>query len=69
MSDHVCAAALLFERTKDALAVGALGYGLLADPDDIECDVSGVWMLNNGEYAAPIFFCPWCGDRLEKVSQ
>ena len=58
------------DRFQAALADHApTGYGLIAGPlpnargetDIVFDEQSGHWGLDNGEYAGPIFYCPWCG--------
>lgn len=67
---HVCPAEVVsrFERAMETCDVA---WGLIANPanyksseGDVTVERPEYAMLNNGEYAGPIFFCPWCGERL-----
>jgi hypothetical protein len=41
------------------------GYGLIAGPGDVSFSEDlCIGHLDNGEYAGPIFYCPWCGVSL-----
>ena len=71
---HTCPQGAL-DRFNAALGKGApTHWGLIASPrmnqvtgeTDISFDeTSGHWILDNGEYAGPIFYCPWCRAELE----
>jgi hypothetical protein len=65
--EHACAAAGWVAATASACADGKrlTRYGLIADETDIAFRADlGLWVLDNGEYAGPIVYCPWCGDKL-----
>lgn len=63
---HCCPAGDLFDAAIERGAYTA--DGVIASPfreDGIWfSEESASWILDNGEYAGPIFFCPWCGIRL-----
>ena len=60
---HTCAA---YDEERSMLDVNwALGgYGPAVEVD-IVLGSDGHWWADNGEYATPVRFCPWCGIRLD----
>lgn len=63
---HVCSTDALarFKQVMNAEPPPREAWGLIASPGDIYL-MEGHWTLHNGEYAGPVFFCPWCGKKLE----
>lgn len=40
-------------------------WGLIADVDALRYDTTEqCWLLDNGEYSGPVFYCPWCSAAL-----
>lgn len=77
MTNHICPPGVR-ARFELAIETAPTAYGLIAgpqhrDPNTEEENESDVFqgpeyedfgVLDNGEYAGPIFFCPWCGIAL-----
>jgi hypothetical protein len=76
---HLCSASARFKSEKDRLYEewrdnrgkgDPFSCGEMADPDSIFYDkFYNCWVLDNDEYATPIFFCPWCGRELKEPTE
>ena len=62
---HVCPAQAQF--TDAVAARDRWAHGLAVTPSCIVQDDDGTWMADTGEYACPVFYCPWCGEQLVEV--
>ena len=61
---HLCAQAGRVARTVKAVPddQSITSWGLIADETDVVFRRwVGMWLLDNGEYSGPIWFCPICG--------
>jgi hypothetical protein len=60
MTEHLC------DPMKEALSLPHDGYGHAIEGGPIYGEDDGYWTVGNGEYGSVIFYCPFCGKKLEK---
>lgn len=42
----------------------SIGYGAAIE-DGPSWNVENGWIIGNGEYGSPVWFCPFCGEELK----
>lgn len=62
--EHVCKK---FEEANKGLTVKDYGYGPATFDSMIYVEANKRWWMDNGEYASPIIYCPYCGIKLDSL--